>query len=149
MDSRVAEVAAPARRRSDHAGLYKGLAGFRHALRRFLAFSDVAAQSAGVTSQQYQAMLAIAASNNDALTMKELAEEMLLKPNGAVQLIDRLEGLGLVRRTASDEDRRHVLLTLTSEGEARLRSLARQHRTELIRHKQLLIESLERLDRIG
>ena len=102
MESTNAPTTAAGRRRPGRSGFYKELAGFRHALRRFLAFSDVAAQTVGITSQQYQAMLAIAASDGEAMTMKELAEEMLLKPNGAVQLIDRLEGLGLVSRAGSE-----------------------------------------------
>ena len=44
--------------RSDLA-LYAGLAGFRFALRRFLAFSEAVTSAAGVTSSQYQAMLVI------------------------------------------------------------------------------------------
>jgi DNA-binding MarR family transcriptional regulator len=147
MEPTASRAEAPARRRADSAALYKGLAGFRRELRKFLAFSEAVLQSAGITSQQYQAMLAIGASDAAAMSMKELARELLLKPNGAVQLIDRLEGLGLVSRAGSEGDRRQVQLTLTPDGEARVRTLARQHRAELIRHKQLLVESLERLER--
>ena len=39
--------------------LYEGLAGFRFALRKFLAFSEVVTREAGVTPWRYQAMLAI------------------------------------------------------------------------------------------
>lgn len=128
--------------------LYEGLAGFRLALRKFLAFSEAALRSASVTSQQYQAMLAIAASPGETLTMKALASELMLKPNGAVQLVDRLEALGLVVRSASDADRRSVLLSLTTAGALKLRQLARQHRAELLEHRELLVESLERLAHI-
>ena len=38
---------------------YETLAAFRYALRRFIRFSEEAAQAAGVTAQQYQALLAI------------------------------------------------------------------------------------------
>ena len=38
---------------------YKGLAGFRYALRQFLAASETIAGGAGVTARQYQALLAI------------------------------------------------------------------------------------------
>ena len=37
--------------------VYEGLAAFRLALRRFLAFSEAATGAAGVTAQQYQALL--------------------------------------------------------------------------------------------
>ncbi|MCW0220224.1 MAG: hypothetical protein OJI67_18000, partial [Prosthecobacter sp.] len=38
---------------------YETLASFRFALRRFLRFSEQAAQSAGITPQQHQALLVI------------------------------------------------------------------------------------------
>jgi hypothetical protein len=37
---------------------YQTLAAFRYHLRRFLRFSEAAAQSAGLTPRQYQALLA-------------------------------------------------------------------------------------------
>jgi DNA-binding MarR family transcriptional regulator len=141
------ERRAPAEKAGETA-LYQGLAGFRLALRKFLAFSEAALRSAGVTSQQYQAMLAIAASPGEVLTMKALAGELMLKPNGAVQLVDRLEALGMVVRSVSDADRRSVLLNLTSAGSSKLSRLARQHRAELLEHRDLLVESLERLAHI-
>ena len=39
--------------------VYDGLAAFRLALRRFMAFSEAATAAAGVTAQQYQALLVI------------------------------------------------------------------------------------------
>ncbi len=41
---------------------YSGLAGFRFAIRQFMSFSDTISSVAGITSQQYQVMLAIRAS---------------------------------------------------------------------------------------
>jgi hypothetical protein len=38
---------------------YEALAQFRYRLRLFLVFSDMKAKNAGITSQQYQALLAI------------------------------------------------------------------------------------------
>jgi DNA-binding MarR family transcriptional regulator len=38
---------------------YETLAAFRYALRKFLHFSETAAQAAGLTPQQHQALLAI------------------------------------------------------------------------------------------
>lgn len=142
LDERRAEA------RPGDTALYEGLAGFRLALRKFLAFSESALGTAGVTSQQYQAMLAIAASATGALTMKALANELLLRPNGAVQLIDRLEASGMVRRMTSETDRRNVLLSLTTAGRSLLRRLARLHRAELLQHRELLVESIDRLARI-
>ena len=124
---------------------YVGLAGVRQALRKFLNFSEAAATSAGITTQQYQAMLAIRASRNRALAMRDLAEELLIKPNGAVQLVDRLEAIGMVRRDAGPNDRRVVLVSLTDLGERVIAVLAAEHMAELLRHRPLLVESLRRL----
>lgn len=124
---------------------FVGLAGFRQALRRFLTFSEAAATSAGITTKQYQAMLAIRASRKRALAIGELAEELLLKPNGAVQLVDRLEGLGMASRHAGLRDRRVVLVSLTALGERVIAVLAAEHMVELVRQRPLLTGSLRRL----
>jgi len=124
---------------------FVGLAGVRLALRRFLTFSEATVKSAGVTSQQYQTMLAIRASEDRELSMKGLAREMMLKPNGAVQLVDRLETLGMVQRRAGATDRRVVLVALTGLGEKVIAVLAAEHLAELIQQRPLLVESLRRL----
>jgi DNA-binding MarR family transcriptional regulator len=132
------------RARSDQR-LYEGLADFRLVMRRFLASSEAIARSAGVTTQQYQAMLVIKARSSKGIILKELAAEMLLAPNGAVQLIDRMERLGLVRRRPSPTDGRSVIVSLTSQGSRALRRLAANHLTELMRGHALLVDALERL----
>jgi DNA-binding MarR family transcriptional regulator len=124
---------------------YVGLAGVRQALRRFLNFSEVAATSAGITTQQYQAMLAVRASRKRALAIKDLAEELLIKPNGAVQLVDRLEAIGMVRRDTGARDRRVVIVSLTDLGDRVIAVLAADHMAELLRYRPLLVESLRRL----
>jgi len=133
---------------SNDPDLYRGLAGFRRALRQFLAFSENAAQVEGITTQQYQALLAIKANEKDAIRVKDLADELLLHHHGAVQLADRLEQAGLVQRRQSSTDRRNVLVSLTPDGMKLLERLAKEHYRELIRHEPLLAESLERLRRL-
>lgn len=92
---------------------YEGLAGFRLALRRFLAASETISQRAGVTQQQYQAMLAIRTWPSAAMTMKDLAEQLLLTHHAAVQQVNRLAKAGLVERSPSRTDRRSVILKLS------------------------------------
>jgi DNA-binding MarR family transcriptional regulator len=128
--------------------LYEGLAGFRFALRKFLAFSEVATRAAGVTPWQYQAMLAIRTHPAGAIVIRELADQMLLQHHGAVQLVDRLCKAGLARRTHSAKDRRSVLVVLTAKGARLLARLASEHRDELMKHESLLAESLARLRNI-
>lgn len=122
-----------------------GLAGFRRALRRFLAFSEAAAKSAGITTQQYQALLAIKTDVHLSTTVADLADELLLKHHSAVGLTQRMAAAGLVTRIRSPANRRKVVLVLTEDGEAILADLAQRHRDELLRHGDLIQQSLSRL----
>ena len=128
---------------------YEGLARFRHVLRQFLAFSEVATREEGITPQQYQAMLVIKTHPDSTVMIGDLAAEMLLQHHGAVQLIDRLVRAGLVERHRSDADHRVVLASLTEDGAQRLERLAANHSRELLKYEPLLAESLRRLGGIG
>jgi DNA-binding MarR family transcriptional regulator len=127
---------------------YESLARFRLALRQFLAFSEAASREAGVTPGQYQALLVIKSHPVGTIMIRELADQMLLQHNGAVQLVDRLAGAGLVSRRHSRTDRRSVLVGLTAKGGALLARLATAHREQLLRLEPLLAESLKRLRQI-
>jgi DNA-binding MarR family transcriptional regulator len=127
---------------------YESLARFRLALRQFLAFSEAASRAAGVTPGQYQALLVIKAHPAGTIMIRELADQMLLRHNGAVQLVDRLAGAGLVSRRHSRTDRRSVLVGLTAKGGALVARLAIAHREHLLRLEPLLAESLKRLRQI-
>jgi DNA-binding MarR family transcriptional regulator len=111
---------------------YRTLAAFRYTLRRFLAFSDVAASAVGLTQQQYQALLVMKARHGT-LGISELAAQLLVKHHSAVGLVDRLEQQGLVRREPSKSDRRKVVVRLTSHGARVFEKLATAHRAELRR----------------
>ena len=128
---------------------YVALANFRRALRQFLAFSDAVTQAAGVTAQQYQAILAIKARPDAALSIKDLAEALILQHHGAVQLADRLEAAGLARRRPSAIDRRAVQLELTDKGETFIAELAANHVEELLKHRPLLARTLDQLRAIA
>jgi len=113
---------------------YETLAEFRYALRKFLHFSEMAAQAAGVTPQQHQAMLAIKGfPGRDQVTVGELAERLQVKHHSAVGLVDRLVAENYVRRVAGQKDRRQVLVALTARGESVLEKLSATHRDQLSR----------------
>jgi DNA-binding MarR family transcriptional regulator len=127
------------------AGEYRQLAAFRYALRSFLRFSESAAERVGLTAQHYQAMLAVCASPEDRpLTINDLAQQLLIRHNSAVGLVDRLNDQGLVAREPSPEDGRKVYLRLTAKGHRVLGRLAEVHREELRRIapqlRQLLLQ---------
>jgi DNA-binding MarR family transcriptional regulator len=128
---------------------YQGLAGFRLALRRFLAASEQVSKAAGVTQQQYQALLAIKTWPSPTMTMGDLAEQLLLTHHAAVQLVDRMAKAGVAERTPSSTDRRSVHLRLTAAGDALVEQLAEQHLDEVLRQEPQLTRSLRRLRRIS
>src|ERR1700758_132311 len=91
---------------------YQSLGEFRRAIRDFLAFSEESAREQGVTAQQHQALLAIRAHiGPEAMSIGELADCLLIKNHSAVGLVARLVERSLVKRHASENDRRRVLLT--------------------------------------
>jgi DNA-binding MarR family transcriptional regulator len=128
---------------------YVGLAGFRRALRQFVAASEAINREAGITQHQYQAMLAIKTWPDGGMSMRDLADQLLLTHHAAVQMVDRLAKANLAERTPSIDDRRSVLLTLTPRGEALLDELAAKHLEEMLRQEPLLTRSLQRLKQIG
>jgi len=111
---------------------YEALAAFRYMLRKFLHFSESAAEQEGLTAQHHQALLAIQGFPcRDVVTVGELAERLQLKHHSVVGLADRLVERGLVKRQSSEEDRRIVHLRLTARGLTILERLALAHQQEL------------------
>jgi DNA-binding MarR family transcriptional regulator len=114
--------------------LIRSLAEFRRALRALVASSEDLSRAAGVTTVQYQALLAICAWEGP-MAVRDLADELILTHSAAVQTLDRLTAAGLVRRTASGEDRRVVRVEMTLEGRNLLAALAERHLDELLRRE--------------
>ena len=98
---------------------FQRLAEFRFQLRRFLHFSNVAAEEAGLRPQQYQLLQCVSGMPDELEpTIAQVAARMLLKHNSAVELVDRTIEQGFLRRTPDPTDHRRILLRLTAEGEA-------------------------------
>ena len=111
---------------------YETLAAFRRALRAFADFSTKAARQVGLTTHQHQALLAIkGCPASIPMTVGHLAEELHVAPHTAAELVARLEAGDLVEKVADREDRRRVLLALTTRAEALLRELTLVHRREV------------------
>ena len=111
---------------------YQDLAAFRYQIRKFLHFSEKAVQEAGLERGQYQLMLAIKGMPAGVRPrISDLAEQMQVRHNSAVELVNRLQREGCVRRERAASDRREVLLVLTPKGERVLAELALHHREEL------------------
>jgi DNA-binding MarR family transcriptional regulator len=125
---------------------YQALAEFRYQIRKYLHFSEEAVRPAGLERGQYQLMLAIKGMPPQVRPrIRELAQRMQIRHHSAVELINRLESRGYVRRHASPEDGREVLLTLTALGEHMLGELALHHHEELRAAGPALVATLRRL----
>lgn len=125
---------------------YETLAAFRFALRRFLRFSEEAAEAVGLKPQQHQALLAIKGfPGGESITMGALAERLQVKHHSAVGLVDRLVTKKLATRTPSPEDGRQVCVRLTARGEAMLEKLSAAHHEQLRRMTPELSQLLAKL----
>lgn len=125
---------------------YESLAEFRHQIRRFLRFSERAAREAGLEPRQHQLLLALKGLPPHVRPkIAEVAERLQIQHHSAVELVNRLEAAGFVRRERGTEDRREVHLQLTAKGEKVLRELSLHHRSELRSQGPALLDSLEQL----
>ena len=124
---------------------YRTLAAVRAELRNFAHFTEQVVQSVGLTTRQHQVLIALRASDDEEMTIGELAEALILKPHSVSGLADRLVALDLVERIRGTRDRRSVVLRLTPHAEKLMGSLARTHSDELKRIRPLLISLLGQL----
>jgi DNA-binding MarR family transcriptional regulator len=121
---------------------YETLAVFRYALRQFGRYSEAAAEKAGLTPRQHQALLAIRAGPGGTLRVGALAERLFLRPHRAAEQVQRMEEQGLLRREPAQADKRQVRLRLHQRGEDMLEDLSQSHRAELRRLRPMLQELL-------
>ena len=129
---------------------YQALAEFRFQIRKFLHFTEGAVKAAGLERGQYQLMLAIKGMPAGVRPrIRELADRMQIRHHSAVELVNRLEYRGYVRRERARDDRREVLLTLTPKGERILAELALHHHVELRSAAPSLVAALRRLMQEG
>jgi MarR family transcriptional regulator, organic hydroperoxide resistance regulator len=76
----------------------------------------------GLTYPQYLVMLVL--WERDGVPVKDIGDRLFLDSGTLTPLLKRLEAAELIKRTRSTEDERHVLIALTSRGQA-LREKAR------------------------
>jgi DNA-binding MarR family transcriptional regulator len=120
------------------------LAEFRFQLRKFLRFSEIASEAAGISVQQYQMLQVIAAMpEGQGASISYLADRMILRHNSAVELVDRAVRAGMVRRESDDEDLRRSIVKLMPEGEKVLAQLIPSHLAEIDLRGRDIIAALE------
>jgi DNA-binding MarR family transcriptional regulator len=125
---------------------YRALAELRYRIRHFLREGDAKSRDVGLEPQQYLMLLAIRGlPEGSPSTIQTLAERLALKHHSAVELIDRLETHGYVRRTRSRDDRRRVFVSLLPRGDRLLRQVAQNRISELRTSGEALVGAIEAL----
>jgi DNA-binding MarR family transcriptional regulator len=122
---------------------YQALGELRYLIRRFLQEGDVTAKQAGLEPQQYLLLLAIRGlPTGQEATISALANRLSLRHHSTVELIDRMEGHGYVRRVRGREDRRQVLVSLQPRGARLLERVVEQRIIELRTNGRELVEAI-------
>ncbi len=125
---------------------YQALAEFRCQIRKFLAMSDDIAQSGGLRPQQYMMLLALRGLPEGLEpTILVLAERLRIRHNSAVELANRLAGLGLILRNRSAADSRKVYIHLTVKGAALIEKLVAERFVQLHSSQPELVKALHRV----
>jgi len=111
---------------------FEHLLAFRVSLRRFQHWSESQARAAGLTHVQHQLLVAIKGHPGDIPpAIGDIAGYLMLRHHSAVELVDRAEAAGLVRRSADPDDARVVRVRLTARGDRLVTELSQAHIAEL------------------
>jgi DNA-binding MarR family transcriptional regulator len=111
---------------------FEHLLAFRVSLRRFQRWSEDQAREAGLTHVQHQLLVAIKGHpGGQPPTVGDLAGYLLLRHHSAVELVDRAEAAGFVRRVQDHADGRLVRVALTAKGDRCVNELTPAHLARL------------------
>jgi len=125
---------------------YRALAQLRYLIRHFVSEGDTVSRAVGLEPQQYLLLLSVRGlPDGQEATIRTLAERLALKHHSVVELIDRLEAHGYVRRTRGREDRRRVLVSLLPRGERMLEQVAQHRISELRATGHELVRTIDQL----
>jgi DNA-binding MarR family transcriptional regulator len=91
---------------------------------RLRALEDGLFSRYDLTAQQYNVLRLLRAEHPGALPTLTLAGRLVSRAPDITRMLDKLEERGLIVRTRPAENRRTVLVAVTSEGRALLREIA-------------------------
>ena len=92
----------------------KTLRSLAECYQAFEAYSGEHVRKLGLTGAQFDIVATL--GNTPGMTCKELGEKTLIIKGTLTGVLNRMEVRGLIRRTASDADRRQVFVVLTPQG---------------------------------
>lgn len=111
-------------------------------------------EETGLPLAWFDVLYQISQAPDQRLRMQELAQKLLISRSGFTRLSDRMEGAGLIERTACPTDRRGIFVVLTPAGEEALTEAMPIHVQGIARHfadpldDNAAIELKDALDRI-
>jgi DNA-binding MarR family transcriptional regulator len=100
---------------------YEVVDGILYAAHRIRTAADARLRELGLSLPAYKLMQALEDSDQ---SMREVSEILHVSPRTVTDMIDGLEGRGLVARGPHPADRRITLLSLTPEGRGQLAAAA-------------------------
>jgi DNA-binding MarR family transcriptional regulator len=125
---------------------FRSLAELRYQIRKFIQDGDTTAREVGLEPQQYLLLLALRGlPPASEASIRTMAERMSLQHHSAVELVDRMEQHGYVKRTRSLKDRRQVLVSIEPRGEKLLQKVARKRVIELRSTGYALVRAISAL----
>lgn len=98
------------------------------------ALVGFAAQSAAAVEDQVtlpQLRILMLVAGRGTLNLQTLAQAMNVHPSNATRAVDRLVAANLLRRAESSLDRRNLVLQLTDNGRALIKSVTAQRRAAI------------------
>ncbi len=81
-----------------------------------IAELDAMLRPFGITFSRYEALVLLVHSKGGALPLSKIGERLQVHATSVTNVIDRLEGAGLVRREPNPNDGRGTLAVITPEG---------------------------------
>ena len=93
---------------------FKTLRSLAECYQAFESYSGTHVRKLGLTGSQFDIVATL--GNTAGMTCKELGANTLITKGTLTGVLDRLEARGLIRRSATDADRRQVFVTLTAQG---------------------------------
>ena len=76
-----------------------------------------------ITSQQYNVLRILQASAPDSVPTLQISNRLISRAPDITRMLDKLQQNGWVRRVRTEEDRRTVLVEITTEGQELLEKL--------------------------
>lgn len=88
-----------------------------------LARFDTIAGRHGLTFARYEALVLLAFSREQRLSMSRIGERLMVHPTSATNIVQRLVSQGLVERVPNPADRRGAFAVITAEGLAAMEAV--------------------------